>query len=113
MRNTSFTDTVLKYPTYVKMPCPFCANTADVLVISNTDYRYPNGWKEIPVFCKDLLHSTKGVCLPIFSCPDCNKRKEAGEELQLTAEFQGRLTRGREAVRTAIQALENLEREND
>ena len=104
--------TYSKYPTYVKMPCPFCANTADVLVISNTDYRYPDGWKEIPVFCKDLLHPTRGMCLPIFSCPKCNKRKEIGEELQLTAEFQNRLTKGREAVQAAMRVLKNIERDN-
>lgn len=101
-----------KYPTYVNMPCPFCANTADVLVISNTDYKYPDGWKEIPVYCADLLHPTKGVCLPIFSCPDCNKRKEAGDELQLTTEFQSRLTRRREAVQAAMKTLKTLKRES-
>lgn len=100
------------HPTHVKMPCPFCANTANVLVISNTDYIYPTDWKTIPVFCKDLLHPTKGICLPIFSCPKCNKRKEAGEELQLTAEFQNRLAKGREAVQAAIQVLKNIERDN-
>lgn len=105
--------TDVKYPRYVKMSCPFCANTADVVVLSNTDYRYPNDWKEIPVFCPDLLHPTKCMCLPIFSCPDCNKRKEADEELQLTAEFHSRLAKGREAIRTAIQVLKNLERECD
>lgn len=68
------------------MPCPFCANTADVLVISNTDYRYPDDWKTIPIDCN-------GLYLPIFSCPDCNKRKESGEELQLTVEFQNRLAK--------------------
>ena len=105
--------THVKYPAYIKMPCPFCANTADVLVLSNTDYRYPDGWKEIPVFCSDLLHPTKGLCLPIFSCLDCNKRKEAGEKLQLTAEFQNRLAKGREAVQAAMKTLKTLERESD
>lgn len=104
--------TYSKYPTYVKMSCPFCATTADVLVLSNTDYRYPDDWKTIPVFCSDLLHPTKGICLPIFSCPKCNKRKEAGEELKITAEFQNRLAKGREAVQAAMKVLKNLERES-
>lgn len=102
----------VKYPTCVKMPCLFCVTTADVLVMSNTDYIYPVGWKTIPIFCKDLLHPTKGICLPIFSCPDCNKRKEAGEELQLTTEFQNRLAKGREAVQAAMKTLKNIERES-
>lgn len=100
-----------KYPTYVKMPCPFCDTTADVIVLSNTDYRYPDGWKTISVFCSDMLHPTKGLCLPIFSCPECNRRKEVGKKLQITAEFQNRLAKGREAVRTAMKVLKNLERE--
>lgn len=105
--------THVKYPAYIKMPCPFCDTTADVLVLSNTDYRYPDGWKEIPVLCNDLLHPAKGLCLPIFSCPECNRRKEAGNELQLTAEFQNRLAQGRKAVQAAIQVLKNLEREDN
>ena len=105
--------TYSKYPTYVEMPCPFCANTADVLVLSSTDYRYPDDWKTIPIIFPDLFHPAKGICVPIFSCPTCNKRKESGDELQLTTEFQNRLNKGREAVQAAIQVLKNLERERD